>query len=65
MNTEKQPDTLKITWKDLKLACEKAGVQDDDMLDAVHISWGSAEQLKCNKDADFGWQIILDCDCER
>jgi hypothetical protein len=55
---------LKITWKDLKIACEKAGVKDDDQLDTVNIAWGGVEHLKCNHDEDFGWQITLDCDCE-
>lgn len=63
MNIEMETRQLKITWKDLKSACERAGVQDDDPLDTVHITWGSIDALSCRKDADFGWQIILDRDC--
>jgi len=64
MSVSNTAEDLKITWKDLKLACEEAGVKDDDTLDAVHIAWGSVKHLKCKKDEDFGWQIILDCDCD-
>jgi len=53
----------KITWQELKQACENAGIKDSDQLDAVHITWGHAEAIKCTRDDDFGWQIILDCDC--
>lgn len=63
MEEECSNEGLKITWKDLKDACERAGVQDNDTLDMVHITWGDAKHLKCSKDADFGWQIQLDCDC--
>ena len=59
-----ETDSLKITWRDLKTACEQAGIQDDDMLDLVDISWGSAKNLMCKKDEDFGWQILMDCGCE-
>lgn len=59
-----ETNSLKITWHDLKAACEQAGIQDDDMLDLVDISWGSAKNLVCKKDEDFGWQIVMDCECE-
>lgn len=65
MSIIQHAEALKITWRDLKQACERAGVKDEDTLDAVQITWGSSNQLKCNKDEDFGWQIILDSDCER
>lgn len=60
MNMEKEQEQLKITWKDLKTACERAGIQDDDPIDVIHVAWGSQEDLTCTKDEDFGWQIILD-----
>ncbi len=63
MINESPSEELKITWRDLKNACEQSGVQDEDTLDVVHVTWGSAKHLKCNKDKDFGWQILLDCDC--
>ncbi len=63
MNTERHDEGPKITWKELKEACERAGMKDNNPLDVVYITWGSAGHLKCNKDADFGWQILLDCDC--
>ena len=53
----------KITWQQLKDICEKAGVKDDDQLDTVYITWGEVDALECVRDDDFGWQIILDCDC--
>ena len=56
-------EPLKITWKELKAACEAAGIRDEDQLDSVHITWGTAEHLECRRDDDFGWQITLDCDC--
>ncbi len=63
MINESPSEELKITWRDLKNACEQAGVQDEDTLDVVHVTWGNAKHLTCNKDKDFGWQILLDCDC--
>ena len=50
---------LKTTWGDLKALCENSGMQDSDYIDVVDISWGTSEQLKCVKDADFGWQITM------
>lgn len=58
-----QPETsksLKITWQELKAACEAAGVKDDDPIDIIEISWGDSEELRCVKDKDFGWQITLE-----
>ena len=49
----------KITWGELKQLAETMGVQDNDEIDAIDISWGSIEDVKCEKDEDFGWQIRL------
>ena len=49
----------KLTWKELKQLIEAAGVQDDDEIDSVDISWGDADQFEARKDDDFGWQIRL------
>ena len=54
------PESLKITWRELKKACEEAGIKDDDVIDVVEIAWGDAHELKCVKDEDFGWQITLE-----
>jgi len=58
---EKAPDKKdgKITWGELKQLAETMGVQDNDEIDAIDISWGSIEDVKCEKDEDFGWQIRL------
>jgi len=40
---------------------EEAGVQDDDEIDCIEISWGTPDQVKLKKDADFGWQIRQGC----
>ncbi len=63
MKANERRDKTKITWQELKLACEQAGIRDEDELDTVFIAWGEIEALTCKKDDDFGWQIILDCDC--
>lgn len=63
MVLNEQSNGPKITWQQLKEVCEKAGIKDGDQLDAVHITWGEIEAIKCIRDDDFGWQIILDCDC--
>ena len=63
MKTDQQTERTKITWQELKSACEQAGIKDDDELDTVFIAWGEIKALTCKKDADFGWQVILDCDC--
>lgn len=49
----------KITWGELKRLAETMGVQDGDEIDAIDISWGSIEDVQCEKDEDFGWQIRL------
>lgn len=54
----------KITWGDLLKACETAGIGKNDTIDMIDISWGKADQLKCSKDDDFGWQITLCTECE-
>ena len=53
------PDEKKLTWQELKNLIESSGVQADDEIDKIDISWGSIEELECNKDEDFGWRIIL------
>ena len=63
MLNHNETDQLKITWNDLKILCESNGVQDEDTLDFVHIGWGSREDLKCKRDEDFGWQIVLEKEC--
>ncbi len=55
-----EPTRLKITWQELKQACEEAGIKDDDPIDIIEISWGTPEELKCVRDEDFGWQITLE-----
>jgi hypothetical protein len=49
----------KLTWKEFKELCEQQGVQDNDELDIIDISWGSLEYFEAKKDEDFGWQITL------
>ena len=49
----------KITWGDLKQVIEKSGIENNDEIDTIDISWGKADKLKVLFDEDFGWQIIL------
>jgi hypothetical protein len=49
----------KLTWKKFKELCEQQGIQDNDELDIIDISWGSVEYFEAKKDEDFGWQITL------
>ena len=49
----------KITWGELKKLLEQAGINESDEIDAIDISWGSIDDVKCEKDEDFGWQIHL------
>ena len=51
----------KFTWKEVRRLIEAAGVQDEDEIDCIEISWGTADQVKLNKDEDFGWQIRQSC----
>ncbi len=51
----------KMTWREIREAIENAGVQDDDEIDCIEISWGTREQLVLIKDEDFGWQIRQGC----
>ena len=53
------PQTNKLTWKQFKELCEQRGIQDNDELDIIDISWGSVEYFEAKKDEDFGWQITL------
>jgi hypothetical protein len=52
-------DEKKLTWQEVKLLIEQAGVRNEDEIDRIDISWGKIEELMCNKDDDFGWQIKL------
>lgn len=49
----------KLTWKQFKELCEQQGIQDNDELDIIDVSWGSLEYFSAKKDEDFGWQITL------
>lgn len=58
-NSEGRSRSGKITWGELKKLAEQAGIQDSDEIDAIDISWGDIEEVECNKDEDFGWQIRM------
>ena len=62
MHTDK-PTTRpsKFTWQQIRQLIEQAGVKDDDEIDCIEISWGTSDQVKLNKDKDFGWQIRQSC----
>ena len=51
----------KFTWQQIRQLIEQAGVKDDDEIDCIEISWGTSDQIKLNKDEDFGWQIRQSC----
>ncbi len=53
--------TSKFTWQQVRQLIEQAGVQDDDEIDCIEISWGTTDQVKLKKDKDFGWQIRQSC----
>ena len=53
--------STKFTWQQVRQLIEQAGVQDDDEIDCIEISWGTSDQVKLNKDEDFGWQIRQSC----
>ncbi len=53
--------TSKFTWQQVRQLIEQAGVQDHDEIDCIEISWGTTDQVKLNKDEDFGWQIRQSC----
>ena len=63
MHTNKSPTnrTTKFTWQQVRQLIEQAGVKDDDEIDCIEISWGTTDQVKLNKDEDFGWQIRQSC----
>ena len=63
MHTDKPTTkrTTKFTWQQVRQLIEQAGVQDDDEIDCIEISWGTTDQVKLNKDEDFGWQIRQSC----
>ena len=50
-----------MTWREVREVIENAGVKDEDEIDCIEISWGTAEQLTLSKDEDFGWQIRQGC----
>lgn len=49
----------KLTWGEIKKLVESAGVQDNDEVDQIDISWGNLDDFECHLDEDFGWQIRL------
>jgi hypothetical protein len=49
----------KLTWKEVKELVEAAGVQDDDEIDDIDISWGDVAEFECIKDEVFGWKVRL------
>ncbi len=53
------PNNTKLTWKEFCQRLHAAGIQDDDEIDKIDISWGRPEDIECRKDRDFGWQILL------
>lgn len=53
------PEEKKLTWQELKKMIEAAGVEAEDEIDKIDISWGAIEDFEANKDEDFGWQIRL------
>jgi len=63
MHTDKPATkrTTKFTWQQVRQLIEQAGVQDDDEIDCIEISWGTTDQVKLKKDKDFGWQIRQSC----
>lgn len=54
----------KITWGALLEAARAAGIKQDDPIDTIDIAWGDANGLRCIKDEDFGWQILLCEECD-
>lgn len=59
--SNKSKPAPKITWGELRQLMQQAGVQDDDEIDCIEISWGTADQLNFVRDEDFGWQIRQSC----
>lgn len=49
----------KVTWGELKKMMDKAGVNDEDEIDRIDLSWGSHEEITIEWDDDFGWQVYL------
>lgn len=60
-NNPTAKQTNKFTWQQVRQLIEQAGVQDDDEIDCIEISWGTTDQVKLKKDKDFGWQIRQSC----
>ena len=60
-NKHAQLHPSKFTWREVRRLIEDAGVQDDDEIDCIEISWGTTDQVKLYKDEDFGWQIRQNC----
>lgn len=54
----------KITWGALLAAAKAAGIKPNDPIDSIDIAWGDIKGLRCVKDEDFGWQIVLCAECE-
>ncbi len=53
----------KITWGALLAAAMAAGINQDDAIDSIDVAWGDANELRCIRDEDFGWQISLCAEC--
>ena len=60
-NKSANDHTHKFTWSEIRRMIEAAGVKDDDEIDCIEISWGTADQVKLKKDEVFGWQIRQGC----
>lgn len=54
-----QPDTEKLTWREFCERVEAAGVKDSDTIDSIDVGWEAKNNLVCEMDIDFGWQIRL------
>jgi len=55
-------DEGKLTWGQLLEKARAAGIKEGDEIDRISISWGSAKEVKIERDEDFGWQISLGID---
>ncbi len=54
-----EPRDGKLTWGEFKKRAEEAGMQDNDEIDDITISWGPAKDLDLKKDDILGWQVYL------
>ena len=49
----------KLTWGEFIRRAKEAGINDEDEIDNISVSWGSPDSIEFKKDEDFGWQISL------